>query len=394
MLDRTATLQGRVIYKRLLEEPCINQEEAEKRTAEICYFQENLASLEPFQALLKTSHFVQVVRDSTSTYIYQNTNPVEEAFLRLFQRSRNDGKLFLRELMDASCSCGPLRESNKTIDEIAEFLEVLPHNWESISRKRLSWLVFEKHQKKFSRLLECLHKLDCWISIAVVHNELALTFPQWATGLPIENWNFVGLRNIAVKDAVPNGIQLSALREHVFVTGPNMAGKTTFLKSIGQAVYLSRCGFGVPAELAVIPWISTLATAFETSGSISKRQSYFSSEVDRSIALVESCNEDGLSLLLIDELFKGTNLIDAQDCLRYFVKISSSRKVVCVIATHFANYLKKLKAEFPISNYFFEAKIDGKDLSFDYKVQKGISEQRLGLHIFSTRWESRVGGKV
>jgi len=388
LLDRTATLGGRVLFKRLLEQPGFNRDDTEARRSEIRYYRDHLAVLKPFQDLLKTAAYLQVIRDSTSTYAYRNTTPLGEGFRRAFEKTRLDLRQFFAELFSALEGARGLANTHKTVAELTRLTTPfrLPHG--KASRRRLQWLTYEKHAKAFSRMVECLHKLDCWVSLALVHEEYDLRFPQWAEEAD-SPWELVGLWNLALGDPTANDLRFGSRREHVFLTGPNRAGKTTFLKAIGQALYLARCGFGVPAESARLPWVDTLATAFEVTGSLVKGKSFFAAEVDRALDLVDACRDTGLSVLLIDELFKGTNLVDAQDCLRYFVELTSRPLVVCLIATHFGAFLKTLAGELPMINYSFEA-TQGDGLGFDYKLRPGISEQRLGLHLLRTERQARA----
>ncbi len=154
------------------------------------------------------------------------------------------------------------------------------------------------------------------------------------------------------------------------VTGANMAGKSTFLRTVSLTMVMSNIGLPVCAESLEYNPIK-LITSMRTSDSLADDESYFYSELKRLKFIVDTIETEDYFIIL-DEILKGTNSKDKAIGSKKFVEKLSNSKSTGIIATHDVS-LCELQEEFKdIENYFFDAQIHDNELHFDYTLKKGI----------------------
>ena len=154
------------------------------------------------------------------------------------------------------------------------------------------------------------------------------------------------------------------------VTGANMAGKSTFLRTISFYVVMANAGLPVCAEQSIYNPIK-LITSMRTSDSLTDNSSYFFAELTRLQFVIENLKEDNY-LVILDEILKGTNSVDKAEGSKKLIEKLVKMKVPGIIATHdlslctISDDLKEVK------NYFFETEIKNDELYFDYTLKKGV----------------------
>jgi DNA mismatch repair ATPase MutS len=168
----------------------------------------------------------------------------------------------------------------------------------------------------------------------------------------------------------------------LFLTGANMAGKSTLIKSIGSAVFLAHIGMGVPAQQMKLTLFDGLLTNINVVDNIAKGESFFFNEVQRIKNTIQKINNGRKWLVLIDELFKGTNVQDAMKCsatvIKGLIKIKNS---LFILSTHLYEIGDELKIFPNISFKYFETTVIGDQLVFSYQLKEGISNDRFGYLI-------------
>ncbi|WP_435416460.1 MutS-related protein [Polaribacter aestuariivivens] len=158
--------------------------------------------------------------------------------------------------------------------------------------------------------------------------------------------------------------------EFFIVTGANMAGKSTFLRTVSLSIVMANCGLPVCAESFQYHPIK-LITSMRTTDSLTEDESYFYSELKRLKFIVDEIeNED--YFIILDEILKGTNSKDKAVGSKKFVEKLSKSKSTGIIATHDVS-LCELENEFKdVKNYYFDAEIINNELHFDYTLKSGI----------------------
>ncbi|WP_418512475.1 MutS-related protein [Corallibacter sp.] len=161
-------------------------------------------------------------------------------------------------------------------------------------------------------------------------------------------------------------------QEFFIITGANMAGKSTFLRTVSLHIVMANVGLPVCATKSSYQPIK-LITSMRTSDSLTDDSSYFFSELTRLKFIVDAIQDESYFIIL-DEILKGTNSTDKAIGSKKFVEKLVASHATGIIATHDLS-LCDIEAELePVQNYYFDAQIVNDELFFDYKLKKGICQ--------------------
>jgi len=178
---------------------------------------------------------------------------------------------------------------------------------------------------------------------------------------------------IPIKIRVNNDISVTHRGHFNIVTGANMAGKSTYLRTVGVNMVLALAGAPVCArEFSCYP--APVYTSLRTTDSLSSQQSYFYAELLRLKEMIDRLGKGEELFILLDEILKGTNSADKQAGSKALLTQLIGLGAAGFIATHDLE-LGNLEKSFPndVTNYSFEAEISGDELHFDYKLKPGIA---------------------
>lgn len=231
--------------------------------------------------------------------------------------------------------------------------------------------------------LDIIYEYDAYLTVANTAMRYGFSYPDI---LP-ESENCLeidGLFHPFVEGAVANDIYFAGSSNLLFVSGPNMAGKSTFLKSLGVAAYLAHVGFPVPAKKMKLSVLSGLCTTINISDNLNSGYSHFYAEVMRIKDVAAKLATNKNMLIIFDELFRGTNVKDAYDgtlaIVNAFSEIKSS---FFVISTHIVEVARELLNNSYIKFYYFEVDEQSGHPVYTYKLKDGVSEVRLGMYIIN-----------
>ncbi len=230
-------------------------------------------------------------------------------------------------------------------------------------------------------LLEIYFQLDAWYGMALAIKEYDLHFPEFIPDAkPLLQAE--GLYHLLLQQPVGYNIKLNPECNFLFLTGANMAGKSTFIRSVGAAVFLAHIGMAVPAQKMQLSLFDGILSNINVVDNLVKGESYFYNEVQRIKSTVLKISDGRKWLILIDELFKGTNVEDAMKCsstvIEGLIKISDS---LFILSTHLYEIGASLKNYPNISFNYFETAVENDKLLFSYQLKEGISNDRLGYLI-------------
>lgn len=168
--------------------------------------------------------------------------------------------------------------------------------------------------------------------------------------------------------------------EYYIVTGANMAGKSTFLRSLGINYLLAMNGLPVFADELKVS-VFHFFTSMRTTDDLTHGISYFNAELLRLKKLLGSLHDDVPSLIILDEILKGTNSLDKLNGSRLFLQYIAERNVTGVIATHDLE-LSKMENEYVgrFHNYCFEIEL-GEDITYSYKITKGVARNQNATYL-------------
>ncbi len=230
-------------------------------------------------------------------------------------------------------------------------------------------------------LIDIFARLDAWYSMATAVRHFNLCFPVFIhTGQPYINAD--SLYHILLPTPIPYNIGMDKQSNFIFLTGANMAGKSTFIRAVGSGVFLAHLGMGVPAKKMELSIFDGLLSNINVVDNITRGESYFFNEVQRIRNTILKINDGRRWLVLIDELFKGTNVQDAMKCsstvIKGLLKIKTS---IFILSTHLYEIGEELQSVSNISFKYFETNVTDEQLSFSYQLKDGISNDRLGYLI-------------
>jgi len=230
-------------------------------------------------------------------------------------------------------------------------------------------------------LIEIYSRLDAYYSMAMATEKFNFCFPQFAeTGKP--ELTATQLFHPLLPTPVSYDITLAPNQNFLFLTGANMAGKSTFIKAIGVAVYLAHLGMGVPAQNMQLSLFDGLLSNIQVEDNIAKGESYFFNEVQRIHKTLVKISDGKKWLILIDELFKGTNVQDAMKCSTAVIEgLRKMNNALFILSTHLYEIGEGLKQYSNIQFRYFETQVKDDQLLFSYQLKQGISNDRLGYLI-------------
>lgn len=230
-------------------------------------------------------------------------------------------------------------------------------------------------------MIQLMSEIDVYISVSDVAREQKLSY---ATALPREHHatQIEGLFHPSLSSPVPNSVSIERDRNVIFLTGANMAGKSTFMKSYGIAVYLAHMGFPVPAAEMTFSVLEGMYTSINLPDNLSLGYSHFYAEVLR---VKQAALEVGRSkdmLVIFDELFKGTNVKDAFDATvavtRAFGKWDNCQ---FIISTHIVEAGEMLRDNGNMQFLYLPTRLEHNRPVYTYKIEPGISGDRHGMRI-------------
>jgi DNA mismatch repair protein MutS len=179
---------------------------------------------------------------------------------------------------------------------------------------------------------------------------------------------------------VPNDLQLGDDARVCFVTGPNMAGKSTFLKAVAIAMVLAHAGCGVPATSMTFPVVGAVFSSVQVVDNLSGGESFYLAEVRRIKALAAVLRNGAVTFAVVDEPFRGTNVHDAAEAtLAVITRLAAHPRALVFIASHVAEIAPAIALDSRIRLLHFAANVTTEQPTFDYRLRDGVSTQRLGM---------------
>jgi DNA mismatch repair protein MutS len=246
---------------------------------------------------------------------------------------------------------------------------------------RFAYFFKERYKNTCFELIDTYSLLDAWYSMAKAGQVLQLAFPQFIDSkLPL--LEVQKLYHPLLETPVAYDVELKQGHNFLFLTGANMAGKSTYIKAVGTGVFLAHLGMGVPALGMRLSLFDGLLSNIQIADNIIKGESYFFNEVQRVRNTVEKINTGKKWLVLIDELFKGTNVEDAMKCSTTVIKgLLRIEHSLFILSTHLYEIGEDLKPYPNIIFRYFETFAKEDVLEFSYVLKEGISNDRLGYLI-------------
>jgi DNA mismatch repair protein MutS len=239
----------------------------------------------------------------------------------------------------------------------------------------------EQFKTAMQTLIDIHSRLDAWYSMSMATRRYKLSFPVFVDQED-PYLEASALYHLLLPAPVAYDVQLDPDTNFLFLTGANMAGKSTFIRSVGVVVFLAHLGMGVPAKAMRLSLFDGILSNINVVDNISKGESFFFNEVQRIRNTLEKIGNRRKWLVLIDELFKGTNMQDAMKCSTTVIKgLIRIRQSLFILSTHLYEIGEELKVYPNILFNYFETSVNNDQLEFSYQLKKGISNDRIGYLI-------------
>ena len=398
--NQTKTKGGRDALENMMRTPLNDLDEINSRISTISFITNNHFTFELKKELIDFIEYylrqdVPILKnnsiDSFFSWISDKIKPSNRyyviskglEYLKIHIRLLSD---FLSKInsKDIPCFFQLFKNEISEINTIPDFEYFLKQKGEKLSFRQISrydHLFRKKEKERIERILNLTYLLEAYISIALTAKNNKLAFPVFieSTNLSLK---INAIFHPFIENPVKNDVDSIQNKNLCFVSGANMAGKSTFLKSVGLCVYLSHLGFPVPASSMETTVFNGLYTTINMSDNINKGYSHYYSEVKRVKDIALMLKEKKRLFVIFDELFRGTNVKDAYDgtllITNGFAQIKDS---LFYISSHIVEVGQELEKLDKVSFKCFESKLQGEQPIYNYKLIDGISSERLGLVI-------------
>ena len=233
----------------------------------------------------------------------------------------------------------------------------------------------EQHNLALEKWFEAVARFDNLVSKATYsYNFPGLKYPRLDKTVVLEAKQ-LGHPMIHPSERVDNDFTVEQDGKFVIITGANMAGKSTFLRTVGVSLVMAMNGLPVAAESYRFKPCG-LFTSMRTNDSLARHESYFYAELLRLKHLLEALGQQQQMFIILDEILKGTNSTDKQKGSRAFMEKILALNGTGIIATHDLS-LTNIEDEYPdkIKNQCFEIEIERAQIHFDYTLRPGVTQK-------------------
>lgn len=232
------------------------------------------------------------------------------------------------------------------------------------------------------KLAETLSEIDALVSLSVASEELSLVRPKLNEigSVDIKNARHPVVEHVSGKEYVPNDIKMDTSTNTLLITGPNMSGKSTYMRSFAIIVVLAQMGSFIPADVADMPVFDKIFTRIGASDDLVSGESTFMVEMKEANNAILNATKE--SLILFDELGRGTATYDGMSLAKAILEyIDKNIGCKTLFSTHY-HELTDLESEIPtIKNIHVSAKEEDGKVYFLHKIEDGPIDKSYGIHV-------------
>lgn len=238
-----------------------------------------------------------------------------------------------------------------------------------------------RERDKINQLLQHIYYLDVLLSIAKVAVKRKFVFPK-ALEKGSGDLTLKGVFHPELKEPVSNDLVMNKNGNLLFLTGANMAGKSTFLRSVSVAMYVAHIGFPVAAESMEFSVMDGIYTTINLPDNLGIGASHFYAEVLRVKHVAHELSQKKSLFIVFDELFRGTNVKDAHEA-SVAIALSFAKKMnsLFIISSHIIEAGEQLKQLPNIGFQYLPTRMNGHTPEYTYKLEQGITDDRHGMII-------------
>ncbi len=402
LFNKTATRGGASLLKEMFLYPLSQADEILKRTITIKYLIDNNISF-PFKTHIFDSIEYYLSNTDERTRLVAHDNTLQRKINSLigsdtdYKQIKKGVTGILQLLIDFNEFINKTNDVFRDVDfnkDILRILNILDKEEISFFKKleitNLSYSQIAKYDQLFRftihkdilTILRCAYSIDVFVTVAQVSKELDFSFAEVIEGED-NRIEMYSVWHPLVQKAVPNDITITEKNNMIFLTGANMAGKSTFMKTFSIALYLAHIGFPVPAKAMRFSVQNGMYTTINLSDNINLGFSHFYAEVLRVKKVAESVHNSERLVVVFDELFRGTNVKDAYEATVAVANAFAGKsKCSFIISSHIIEAGESLKTlRNNIRFLYLPTVMKGNTPEYTYKLQEGITNDRHGMLI-------------
>ncbi len=400
IFDKTATKGGRSYLKALFNSPINKTKDLSERSELIQFWQKKaeLLSIDKRQIDF-IDHYLNVSISIKGTTLVHSL----KFFLEDKWRSSNDyyilktGIVFIHQFLIqmqeiTKIKCDPITEkvSFHYLNHIKEVIEnpELTNFINSYHIKKLPLnirkydnLLRGKFKKNLFILLNNFYAFEAYKAVGITATELNLCHPEFLESAN-NKIHLEDLFHLLIASPVKNNFIMDEAKNLCFLTGANMSGKSTLLKSLGIAIYLAQIGFPIPAKTLKITPFDGLFSTINLSDNLTLGHSHFYSEVMRIKEIAEHIAKGKKLFIIFDELFRGTNVKDASIGTKMIIEAFAIMKnSLFIISTHILDIAVTFENNPKVFFRHLKSRLQDNIPTYSYKLSSGVAESSLGVEI-------------
>ncbi|MHA4807346.1 MutS-related protein [Flavitalea flava] len=402
LFNRTNTRGGAAILEELFRYPLSDAGKINERSSTIQYFA-SLGAIFPFRPELFDAAELYLANTDERTRLSPGERTLGKKITGLIAEDTGYKTIYkgvealleimtgLHDLIKSLSDTGPYRTQKEEITRLLDspafssFLQDIPPSKLPYTKVAACDEILRfRHRGIIKKVLQHIYYLDVYMSVARTALDRAFVFP---VALPKSRHTVLleGVYHPQLKNPVANTLRITPTSNIIFLTGANMAGKSTFMKSLGIALFLAHMGFPIPAARMEFSVRDGIYTTINLSDDLGMGASHFYAEVLRVKKVAQELSRSKDLFVIFDELFRGTNVKDAYEATiaitSAFAKKTNS---MFVISTHIIEAGSILKEKCPTINFvFLPTRMKGNEPVYTYTLETGITADRHGMIIIN-----------
>ena len=401
--NQTVTKGGESLLYEIFRAPSSEIKFLENRKKEIkfffdndCYLKLNSRSIDYIEFYLKSSrtplraNIIDATVNAISNKLIPNSDyyTITEGIIHISQLLV-DLDIFIKEVKSYNIA-GSIKNHLEEIEDylksktIKKLVNDPPGNAKDLNYNQINKLdnhFRQKEKESFKNLLVIVYEIDFLQSMAGLIKSKGLSLPDYEVSQK-SIFKVVDSFHPLLSEPVKNSFGFKDNSNLCFLTGPNMSGKSTFLKTMGLLVYLSHIGLPVPAKEFRTSIYEGLFTTINLTDDLNLGYSHFYAEINRIKYIASNLSKTDNLVIIFDELFRGTNVKDAFDASFSIIStLSKIENTRFFISTHILEVAEKLGNSNSIIFKCFESEMIDQNPKYTYIIKDGISSERVGMMI-------------
>ena len=402
LFNTTHTRGGEILLEQMFSQPLTDATAINRRAQRFAYFGQKQMTFPVKKELLETvEHYLSRAAHPNRYVALLNT--CRRKFLNYIATDK-EYEIICTGLIGCVGFLNTWKDFNNTLDDDSAYEDIrreiqnilaMPALAGLLEKKditRLSWWEMARYDhllratclSQLKRLMDIVYETDIYLAVSHIARQYHFTAATAYSGDKKKKFISVkGLFHPRLPEAVTNDMEITPEQNVVFLTGANMAGKSTFMKSFAITVYLGHMGFPVAAREMSFTVQDGLYTSINVSDNLNLGYSHFYAEVLRVKHIAREVAAGKNLVVIFDELFKGTNVKDAYDATVAVTEaFSAHRNCSFIISTHITEAGTTLQQR--CSNFRFvylPTVMEGSRPTYTYRLAAGITDDRHGMMI-------------